>query len=73
MSSHKLNIVEGPSQSESQSQASKFTGSGKGKSRGRVQFDSMMRIVDILPTEKSELDVYLEEIFVSRRGDRPAI
>lgn len=61
LSSHKSKIADGKSQSESQSQSSKFTGSGKGKSRGRAQFDSMMRIVDILPTEKSELDVYLEE------------
>ncbi|KAK1365244.1 hypothetical protein POM88_040805 [Heracleum sosnowskyi] len=61
MSSHKSKIVEGQLQSESQSQSSKFIGSGKGKSRGRAQFDSMMRIVDIHPTEKSELEFFFHD------------
>ncbi|XP_065864202.1 zinc finger BED domain-containing protein RICESLEEPER 2-like [Euphorbia lathyris] len=60
ISSYKAKIMENQSQNESQSQSSTLR-LGKGRSRGRAQFDSHMRDVETLPTEKSELAVYLEE------------
>ncbi|WCJ38104.1 Zinc finger BED domain-containing protein RICESLEEPER 2 [Euphorbia peplus] len=60
LTSHREKLMENKSQSESQSQSSNL-GLGKDKSRGMAQFDSMMKSVDAIPNEKSELDVYLEE------------
>ena len=58
--SYKEMIVKKQIQIENQKDSSKSSSLGKGKTR-RSRFDSMMRNVETLSTEKSELDVYLEE------------